>query len=116
MKKKRFPIVAQIFTTILIIINTIYIVPGLILLACSFRYNPLEAELARDYFISLLVYIRLRLMVFHFVFDAVCMILYFSRFLITRKRGMFIFSLVATVCNILINAGCFLLIPIMSAI
>lgn len=111
MKKTYFNSGVQICTLVFVAINTIYIIPMFILLALAHNHNPLELELAREYFISFLLYIGLRLMFFSIAFDVLFVALYISQFIRTRKRGIFIFSLIAAISNILINAVCFLLIP-----
>ncbi len=111
MKKTFFHINVQICTLVFIAVNTIYITPMFILLALSYNYNPLELELARNYFISFILYIGLRLMWCFIAFDIFFIILYISQFIKTRRRGMFIFSLVIAISNILINSICFFLTP-----
>lgn len=67
MKKTFFGV--QIFTLVFIAVNTIYITPMFVLLALANNYNPLELELARNYFISIILYIGLRLMWLFIAFD-----------------------------------------------
>ncbi len=107
---KKFFAAVQICTWVIVIINTIYIIPMFILLALSYNHNPLELELARNYFFSFLIYIGLRLMYLPIALDVWFVILYISQFIRTKKRGMFITSLIIAISNILINAACFLLI------
>lgn len=111
----KFFAAVQICTWVFVTINTIYIVPMFILLALSYNHNPLELGLAQNYFISFLMYVGLRLMYFSIALDVWFVILYISQFIRTKRRGIFIISLIIAISNILINAACFFLTPMTSA-
>lgn len=116
MEKSHFKTAVQIFTLVLVIINAVYIIPLLVMFAAEFFGGSVPSvEPIAAYFISVLIYIGLRIMYFCIVTDVLFISLYISQFVINKKRGIFIFSMAAAGVNILLNVICVLCIPMVSS-